>query len=154
MTKEFFDKMFVDACGESKPFNSDTTYELGAEFIGQLAVEDWGCGLGWYRRFAKGTYKGVDGSWSPYADEVADLCEYRSQTPAVFMRNVLEYNPSDWQVIVDNALSSFTERMVLITSHFGVPAPAKIYTRLIDGGSKVWPEVVGSQIIYYLERRS
>jgi hypothetical protein len=92
----------------------DITYQLGADFIGELAVEDWGCGLGWFRKFARGPYRGIDGSPSMYADDVVDLREYRSETPALYMRHVLEHNPFDWRLILDNAVASFTKRMVLV----------------------------------------
>lgn len=139
MTKEYFDRLFVEACGESKPFGSDTTYALGAEFIGQLPVEDWGCGLGWYRRFAQGPYKGIDASWSPFADEVVDLCEYRSQTPAIFMRNVLEYNPSRADRIIENALASFTNRMMIVTT-------ADLYLDHLQGISLTHECIVGENV--------
>ena len=97
----------------ARPYGDSTTYRLGAAFIGELAVEDWGCGLGWYRRYAIGPYRGIDGSASPFADVVADLREYRSSTPALFMRHVLEHN-HEWRKILDNAIASFQRRMVLV----------------------------------------
>jgi hypothetical protein len=99
---------------EPRAFGDDVSYKLGADFIGELPVEDWGCGLGWFRKFAKGPYTGVDGSHSMFNDVTADLREYRSDTPALFMRHVLEHNPFEWPVIVDNAVASFTQRMVLV----------------------------------------
>jgi hypothetical protein len=44
---------------------------------------------------------------------VVDLVAYRSRVPGVFMRHVLEHN-YEWTWILDNAVASFTERMVLI----------------------------------------
>jgi hypothetical protein len=58
-------------------------------------------------------YRGIDGTSSPFCDEVVDLVAYRSTVPAIFMRHVLEHN-YDWARILDNALASFSERMVLI----------------------------------------
>lgn len=114
-SKAFWDAMYEsDNATTPRPFGDNATYQLGADFIGELPVEDWGCGLGWFRQFVKGPYKGVDGSPSCFTDEVADLRDYRSQTPALFMRHVLEHNPFEWQMIVDNAVASFTRRMVLV----------------------------------------
>lgn len=112
-SKLFWDHMFEQATA-SRPFGDDVTYQMGADFIGELAVEDWGCGLGWFRKFAKGVYRGVDGSPSMFSDDVVDLRTYRSETPALFMRHVLEHNPFEWQGIVDNAVASFRQRMVLV----------------------------------------
>jgi hypothetical protein len=114
-SKAFWDAMYEsDNAINSRPFGDDVTYQLGADFIGELAVQDWGCGLGWFRRFAKGPYWGIDGSPSMFSDQVVDLRDYRCETPALFMRHVLEHNPFEWPMIVDNAVASFTARMVLV----------------------------------------
>jgi hypothetical protein len=44
---------------------------------------------------------------------VVDLVTYRSRVPGVFLRHVLEHNEA-WARILDNAVASFTDRMVLI----------------------------------------
>ena len=90
-----------------------TTYEKGARFLDGLAVEDWGCGLGWFRRHLRGGYRGIDGSRSRFSDVVADLCSYTSRSEGLFMRHVLEHN-QDWQRILRNAVASFTRRMALV----------------------------------------
>lgn len=113
-SKAYWDNLFEQRVEPLRFGHDDITYKLGAEFIGDLPVEDWGCGLGWYRKFAQGPYIGVDGSISMYCDKVADLREYRTSTPALFMRHVLEHNPFEWRVILDNALTSFRQRMVLV----------------------------------------
>lgn len=110
---DFWGRMYEKAT-EPVSFGDSLTYELGAKFIGELAVEDWGCGLGWYRQFAKGPYRGIDGAPSKFCDEVTDLSLYESKTPALFMRHVLEHNPFDWRDILDNAVHSFEQRMVLV----------------------------------------
>jgi hypothetical protein len=107
-----WERWYVDA--ESHPYGSEETYKLGAEFLkGCAVVEDWGCGLGWMRQFVRGCYVGIDGSLSPYADKIVDLATYRSQTPGLFMRHVLEHDYR-WKRILGNAIASFTERMVLV----------------------------------------
>jgi hypothetical protein len=58
-------------------------------------------------------YRGLDGTASLFGDAVVDLATYRSTVPGVFMRHVLEHNYA-WAQILDNALASFTKRMVLI----------------------------------------
>jgi hypothetical protein len=95
------------------PYGETLTYLKGAAFLRGLPVEDWGCGAGWFRRCVEGPYLGVDGTASPFADRVADLCSYTSSTPGLFLRHVLEHN-QDWQRILRNALASFTQRMVLV----------------------------------------
>jgi hypothetical protein len=82
-----------------RPYGDALTYRKGAAFLKGLAVEDWGCGLGWFRRCFDGPCKGVDGSPSPFADAVVDLCRYQSSTEGLFMRYVLEHN-QDWQGIL------------------------------------------------------
>lgn len=102
--------------GLSEPtaYGSTVTYEMGAKFLDGLSVEDWGCGKGWMRTLIPPErYRGIDGSHSPFADQIADLTEYRSQTPGLFMRHVLEHNYS-WRRVLENAVASFTERMVLV----------------------------------------
>lgn len=99
---------------EPRPYSPTATYALGAEWLTGLDIEDWGCGLGWMRTLVPPErYRGIDGSRSKFADEVVDLAEYRSATPGLFMRHVLEHN-TNWQRVLDNALASFTERMFLV----------------------------------------
>jgi len=95
------------------PYGDTSTYQIGVNFLSGLAVEDWGCGLGWYKTIHQGPYIGIDGTPSQHADIVADLREYKSETPAVWMRHVLEHNP-DWKKILHNALSSAQQKIVII----------------------------------------
>lgn len=102
--------------GLSEPtaYGSTVTYEMGAKFLDGLDVEDWGCGKGWMRTLIPpDRYRGIDGSHSPFADQIVDLAEYRSETPGLFMRHVLEHNYG-WRRILENAVASFTERMCLV----------------------------------------
>jgi hypothetical protein len=91
------------------------TYRLGAEWLANCdLIKDWGCGMGWMRNFVRpDRYRGLDGSASPFADEVVDLVHYRSNVSGLFMRFVLEHN-RDWVKVLDNAVQSFTHRMVLL----------------------------------------
>jgi hypothetical protein len=100
---------------EPAPYGDPMTYELGTAWLRPCAlVEDWGCGLGWARNFfLPAQYRGIDGSPGSAVDQVVDLTTYRSQVPGIFMRHVLEHN-YDWAKILDNAMTSFTERMALI----------------------------------------
>jgi hypothetical protein len=99
---------------EAEPYGGDLTYQLGAEWLDGMAVEDWGCGKGWMRRFVPaGLYRGIDGSWSPHADEVVDLESYRSDVDGIFMRHVLEHC-FGWPLVLENALRSFRRRMALV----------------------------------------
>jgi hypothetical protein len=96
-----------------RAFGDDVTYARAAAFLRDLPVEDWGCGLGWFRRHASGPYRGVDAVATRWADVVADLRRYRSRTPGLLVRHVLEHN-DDWRAILRNALASFTRRMAVV----------------------------------------
>ena len=92
----------------------DTTYLMGAEFLQDVGmVEDWGCGIGGFRKFCKTPYIGVDGSRGAFIDRIADLETYGSHADGIFMRQVLEHNYR-WQPILDSALASFTLKMCLV----------------------------------------
>lgn len=103
------------AVTEPEAYGDTVTYRLGADWLADCPlVEDWGCGKGWLRQFVPAArYRGIDGSRSPFADDVVDLATYRSSVPGIFMRHVLEHN-YDWRRILRNALASFTDRMALI----------------------------------------
>jgi hypothetical protein len=105
--------LWYDVDASLAPYGDPITYEIGAEFLKGLPVEDWGCGRGWFRTIHEGPYVGVDGTASEHADMVADLREYRSDTPGVWMRHVIEHNP-DWHLVLANALASARERLALI----------------------------------------
>lgn len=110
------------------PYGSSETYELGAQFLHGLAIEDWGCGGGWMRQFHKGPYIGIDGSLSPFADVVIDLRAVVTVTPGLFMRHVLEHNYA-WRDILRNAVASFQRRMVLV-----IFTPLEAATRVMRSG--------------------
>jgi hypothetical protein len=100
---------------DPEPYGDPTTYQLGAGWLRDCSlVEDWGCGKGYLKTFIPpARYRGLDGSRTPFADEVVDLARYRSRVPGIFMRHVLEHDLR-WTRILDNAVASFTERMALI----------------------------------------
>lgn len=94
-------------------YGSEDSYRIGMEWLDKCSlVEDWGCGPAYSRKYRKGIYKGIDGT-EGYCDLVSELTEYKSKTPGLFMRHVLEHN-REWKKILENALDSFTERMSLI----------------------------------------
>jgi hypothetical protein len=96
-------------------YGDPTSYEIGAAWLaGCTLIEDWGCGAGWLRTLLPPErYWGLDSTASPFCDAVFDLVTYRSRVPGVFLRHVLEHNEA-WARILDNAVASFTDRMVLI----------------------------------------
>lgn len=98
-----------------RPFGATDSYPIGARWLAPCElIEDWGCGAGWFSFLTEANrYRGVDGSKTPFAEEIVDLTTYRSEVPGIFMRHILEHN-FDWAKILDNALASFTERMALI----------------------------------------
>src|SRR3989344_197686 len=98
-----------------KKYGDARTYQKAADFLKNLKVEDWGCGLGRFKGFHQGDYFGVDRSISPNVDLQKDLRFYKSRSEAIMMRHVLEHN-YDWHKVLSNAVQSFQKRMVLIIS--------------------------------------
>lgn len=100
--------------GQPEPYGDSPTYQLAADHVQGLDVADWGCGKGWLRRFVPpNRYRGIDGSCSPFADEVADLAEYRTPSPAIVLRHVLEHDPR-WREILTNAATAAAQRLVVV----------------------------------------
>jgi len=98
---------------EQLPYGDPITYSIAEEWLRGLYVEDWGCGYGWFRNMHVGGYKGIDGTQSRWCDAVADLTSYKSDTPGLLLRHVLEHNHS-WAQVLDNAVSSFSEKICII----------------------------------------
>ena len=101
---------------EPAAYGDTESYQMGADWLtGCKTVEDWGSGKGWFRQFVRDdqTYTGVDGSKTPFASVQADLASYMSVTEGLFMRHVLEHDYR-WEAILQNAVLSFTKRMVLV----------------------------------------
>lgn len=100
---------------EPAAYGDTTTYQLGADWLADCAlVEDWGCGKGWLSTLIPpNRYRGVDGSATPFAHVTADLAEYQSAVPGVFLRHVLEHDRR-WAQILDNAVATAQERLVVI----------------------------------------
>jgi hypothetical protein len=90
------------------------TYRMAAAFLADVEdVEDWGCGKGGFRLFCQSKYKGIDGSTTPYADQIADLCTYRSSPQGILLRHVLEHN-YEWEKILHSAVMSFQKKLCII----------------------------------------
>lgn len=98
-----------------RPFGDTVTYEIVADFLDGTAVEDWGCGYGWYKTIHRGPYIGVDGVKTGHEDIVADLSEYTSSTPSIFMRGVLEHN-YNWRKILENCCVSAQEKIAIVVA--------------------------------------
>jgi len=101
---------------ETEPYGDSVTYRIGADFLKDCdTIEDWGCGKGWFSQFvdSQTTYIGIDGSHNQFVDKQVDLELYRSTVEGVFMRHILEHN-YNWATVLDNALQSFTKKMVLV----------------------------------------
>ena len=121
----WYDQLAPDA--EPEPYGATPTYEMGARWLKDCGrVEDWGCGKGWMRTVVRSQqiYIGIDGTSSPFVDEVADLVDYRSSECGIFMRGVLEHDYR-WVQILANAIASFSHRMALV-----------LFTPMIDKGVK------------------
>lgn len=97
-------------------YGTEDTYEIAAWWLKPTgAVEDWGCGRRRFAAYAREigcSYRGIDSSGSP--DVLADLAAYRSTTPGLLLRHVLEHNPETWPEIVRGAVESCTDRMVIV----------------------------------------
>lgn len=110
-----WDRWYCRGQEQPQAYGNTVTYALGAAHLIDCAlVEDWGCGKGWFSTFIPADrYRGIDGSQTPWAGIVADLADYRSDVPGVFMRHVLEHDYR-WSDILTNAVASFTQRFVLV----------------------------------------
>lgn len=104
-----------NATPEPAPYDLSPTYEMGAEWLaGCTLIEDWGCGRGWFATLIQpAQYRGVDGSPSHACSVVADLRDYRSEVPGIFMRHILEHN-YDWREVLENAAASAQERLFIV----------------------------------------
>src|SRR5262249_32282122 len=93
------------------------TYEKAIAFLDaddDWTIEDWGGGTGYARRYIeRADYVLVDGSQSKFVEKVEDLTTYRTVVDCILLRHVLEHN-AKWEAILDNALESFTKRMVIV----------------------------------------
>ena len=94
-------------------YGDTVTYQIGADFLRGMAVEDWGCGRGWFKTIHEGPYVGIDGTASEHADIVADLRGYRSSTPGLWIRGVIEHN-HDWRLVLENAVASAEEKILIV----------------------------------------
>ena len=118
---------------EPTAYGDPATYPLAMAFLdGCETVEDWGCGTAYARQFCTGRYAGIDGSPSRFADKVADLRTYRSQSDGILLRHVLEHN-TDWALILANAVASARQRLALV-----IFTPfAEKETHVIPGGGAI-----------------
>jgi hypothetical protein len=116
------------------PFGDELSYIKASRFLnGHGRIEDWGCGTAWARRYFE-NYVGIDGT-AGFADLVVDLRTYHSTSECIHIRHVLEHN-LEWQVILTNALESFSERLVLT-----VFTPLDLQTHLIGTTVDAIPEI-------------
>jgi hypothetical protein len=115
--KSMLDRWSYDMFQEPLPYTEcDTTYEKAVAFLdGGGVLEDWGCGLGYARKFVKrAKYVGVDGSPSRFNQVTADLRHYiSSDADFVLLRHVLEHN-EEWPRVLDNALRSAKQKLAIV----------------------------------------
>ena len=102
--------------GTRPAYGGHGSYQIAGAYLSNcLTVEDWGCGHGTFRDHCTAHhYIGVDGSPSPAADRVVDLCSYRSVVEGILVRHVIEHNPNGWDQILTNAIESFSKRLVIV----------------------------------------
>ncbi|MCA9069840.1 MAG: hypothetical protein KDA84_12995, partial [Planctomycetaceae bacterium] len=157
----------------SRPFGKSTTYLRAAEYLQDLdQVEDWGCGLGWFRQYIPPEkYRGIDGSHSNFADHIVDLTTYRSDVDGILLRHVLEHN-YQWKQILQNAIASFKKKLCLILFTPFAEKTSLDYTEELAPGKSVpylrfarreliqcfadipfREESVGGETIFYLNRK-
>ena len=109
------------------------TYPMAGGFLSDMEeVEDWGCGAAGFKRFFNGSYTGVDGSHTPFADKIVDLRTYTSDTQSIMMRHVLEHN-YDWSEVLSNAVASFREKFCLVLFTPFVEETKEIAHNLVHG---------------------
>lgn len=111
---------FVDRA-TPEPYGDSPSYRRAAEFLDGLHIADWGCGKGWLRHLIPvELYHGVDGSQSPFADEIADLANYTVESEGIVLRHVLEHDRR-WLDILRNAARAAQRRLVVVL--FTPPTP-------------------------------
>lgn len=113
------------------PYGDTVTYFMAEDWLRGLDVEDWGCGYGWFKNVHYGNYKGIDGTNSRWCDKVEDLRTYKSSSPGILLRHVLEHN-HDWKQVLDNAVASFTKKLCII-----------LFTPLVDETKVIVEDVCG-----------
>ncbi len=140
----------------------DTTYRKAAEFLNDGPVEDWGCGTCYAKQFFTQPYTGIDGT-ADYADIVADLRRYQSNTHGILIRHVLEHN-FEWELILRNAIVSAKKLVLIVFTPFtektgpknfhsiGVPNISFCKEDLTQWFPKFTEEIVGSETIFYITR--
>lgn len=95
-------------------YSETISYNKCADFLQDVKeVEDWGCGMAGFKNHCKTKYIGIDGSHTPFADSIQDLCLYRSSAEGIMMRHVLEHN-YQWKKILLNAIYSFNKKICLV----------------------------------------
>lgn len=117
-------------------YGTADTYRRAAEWLSVdcASIADWGGGNGFFRTFLPGHIRHVviDGTWQTTEQVLTDLSLYKVPSDGILIRHVLELN-ANWREILQNALDSFTKRMVVVT--FTGPAP---FTRVLKMKSG-WP---------------
>jgi hypothetical protein len=99
---------------EIAPYGGEDSYRAAAQWTADcVTVSDRGCGAGSLRKFiGHDRYRGIDGSPSPFADEIADLTTYRHEVEGVVLRHVLEHELG-WRDVLDNAVADFQKRLFI-----------------------------------------
>ena len=66
---------------------NEESYKKSAAFLGDIdPIEDWGCGMGWSKRyFPNCQYKGIDGSLG-FVTETTELTDYTSDIDNILLR--------------------------------------------------------------------
>lgn len=98
-------------------FATVETYQKAAEWLKDCAtVADWGGGQGFFGTLlpASCRYTIVDGTVQSTEQVLADLATYRVESDGILIRHVLDGTP-DWRAVLNNALASFRQRLVLVT---------------------------------------
>lgn len=142
----------------------DSSYRKAAAFLDGGPVEDWGCGTCYARQFFTHPYTGVDGT-GDYADKVADLRDYTSQTHGILLRHVLEHN-LEWKDILRNALASCNKLAIVLFTPLaaetqlirmdkvvGVPVLSLGKNELTAMLPSYKEEVIGGETMFYVTVR-
>ena len=99
---------------EPQAYGDTKSYEMAAEIFDGMFVQDWGTGKGFFPQlYGTDLVYAIDGTETPWTDDIVDLTEYTSTTPGILLRHVIEHN-FEWSKILKNAEQSFTKTLVLI----------------------------------------
>ncbi len=133
----YTERRFASVKNTGGKMGGSASYQRASEFFSDVGyVEDWGCGLGAFKAFLPEgtTYIGIDGTSTPFVDQIEDLELYQSKSEGIILRHVLAHNP-EWQTVLYNALNSFQRKLCVIIFTPWTDETSVIHTARLGGST-------------------